>query len=199
MNKLPAFLHQTKTLLIDDDYAFIKKLSSCFPFESSCILVNAPEKMINKVENKILYHPLERKIEAFIPKFINEVLDIRKQKNRKDQISVIASDYTMEPYNGIQVCSAVKSPYVQKIMMTSYGTFDLAIEGRKNGVIDRFASKVENNWIELIEKEIVEATTDYFIALSEEIHGYKEEKSPLHNPVFVEYFQDFIKKNKPNP
>lgn len=194
MNKLPAFLHQTKTLLIDDDYGFIKRLSKCFPFKDYCILVSEPEKIIDKLGSKILYSPLENKAEAFVPKCITDVATIRTHKSRENQISVIASDYTMEPYDGIQVCSAVKSPYVQKIMMTSYGTFDLAIEGRRNGIIDRFASKVEDNWIEIIEREISEATIDYFVSLSEEISGYKEEGNPLFDPVFIKYFDNFVEK-----
>ena len=76
----------------------------------------------------------KEKNSVYLSKNRKEALEILKEKN----IFLIFLDYKLPDSNGIEILKEIKESYpeTEVILMTAYGTIEMAVEAMKNGAID---------------------------------------------------------------
>lgn len=201
MKSLLPFFMPTKVFLIDDNYEILRMLKSNLnrdiatynifdnPFTAiQTINQNAIHDFSKKVKQKEEYL-----LNGDINSFYSEIYD----KARFEQVSAIIVDYDMPGINGIELCKAIHSPYIKKIMLTGAASEKLAIEAFNHKIIDYFIQKEDPEFLEKLEVLIAQTQNQYLHSITNgftNIAYYKNlDSMGITDPIFMNFFHNLIK------
>lgn len=176
---LPKFFHSSKNAL--------EYLQQNFPFETFA------ERCIHRPDEMELDH---RNIDIDVPAIREEIYNPK----RFSQVSVVVVDYSMPNLNGLELCKKLKNKRFKKILLTGEADEKIAVNAFNDGIIDKFIRKDAPHFNELINKTICQLQQQYFQELSTLIiESLVDPEFPIltaiNDPVFIEIFNEFCKKN----
>lgn len=189
MQKIPICKFPTTVLVIDDSKHFLKTLLPNLDKKyNSYDLYISPHNALDYLEKEYIPSP-------FINKFITEIdnegfqhraLNINLYElpnevydnDRFSQVSTIIVDYDMPGIGGLELCARVKTPLIQKILLTGAADDHLAVQAFNQGLIQQFISKADENMPKKLNRAVLEAQNKYFVTSVEEINNLIMKSSP---------------------
>jgi CheY-like chemotaxis protein len=202
--------HPTKVIVLDDSVEFLKSLDVILQEDTSHYqFFHSPQTLLQYVNEKYKFNPYtnrwvetideisyqHRRIDIDIYGLHKEIYN----GNRFEEISCMVIDYEMPSMNGLDLCRLIKNPYIQKILLTGVADERIAVEAFNEGLIHRFILKQDIEKHLKINKAIREAQEKYFNALSEAVSRVictdYSRPTAIDDPVFINFFQDLIKKH----
>lgn len=177
---IPCYFYPTKTILVDDNPAFLKTLDFALGHQFKCTSFEDPKETLKYIIKQTKqFSPLikkyvvsdnisEKSVTINLPTVHREIYN----KNRFEEISVIVVDYAMPNMTGMELChqirELIKFP-IKLIMLTGEADLPIAVQAFNEGIIDKFILKSKGDYI----KEVIEAISilqeKYFYNLSEPI------------------------------
>ncbi|HEU5281404.1 MAG TPA: response regulator [Gammaproteobacteria bacterium] len=123
--------------------------------------------------------------------------ELLKHPKKSEDVSVIVVDYNMPNMNGLDFCKALRDSPIKKILLTGEMDQRNAIEAFNEGIIDCFLQKDSPNMINDLEYFIEKLTQEYFSDITKPMlaHLECEEKSPLTDNAFINFFNHWKKSN----
>lgn len=204
--------HPTNVVFIDDDDQFLKfitfKVGRTLAYKSFNDPIQALKFLnetyqSNPFTKRCFFHPEERvrdhrNIEVDISAIHKEI----KNAQRYNEISTLVIDYEMPGMNGLALCQQLVNKRFKIILLTGQADEKLAIEAFNNGIIHKFIRKDTANFTDILNTAISDLQQSYFHDLSELIINSltKNPEYPpscLDDPVFIEFFNSFLKKQQP--
>jgi CheY-like chemotaxis protein len=210
---LAAWYFPTTVVFIDDSAQFLKNLLlNVDTRQITPKLINNSLKASQFLralppESLILKRLASVKFKSHEESYINEILhslhkDLEKS-DRFDEVSVIVIDYAMPGFNGIEICSQLRTMNSQLkiLMLTAEASEHLAIKAFNEGLIDKFMRKDYTDFLPTLNGEIQTLQKACFQKISSLILNRLDADSEssiavcLQDPAFISLFQDICKKN----
>lgn len=179
---LPAIYKPTGTLLIDDDQLFINNIRSLLPNNRDTHIVS-PQDLASIYDSQLFSLNAGRKFDPLSPSKI-----LFKEMPASIPISVIVIDHCMVPDNGLEILRRIKSPFVQKILISNFFTSEQAIDAFNQKLINCFLCKMDPQFVKKLATAIEEAKRKFFYHLSSTIADFFSEENPLTEPKAEELF-----------
>ncbi len=211
MKQLSCCFFPTQVVFVDDNMTFLESLSLELDVrDKSCIFYDDPDKALNYIKeasaresfvNRIVqqqksYELQKSNISISLDKIYKEIYN----PSRYELLSVVVVDYDMPQMNGLSLCAKIQSPHIKKILLTGAADEHIAINAFNEGLIDHYIPKGTKNLAEVLDKAIRHAQKTFFFELSEiiigAIKGIQEQITALTDPIFVHFFEEFIKKHQ---
>lgn len=210
MEFIPAFFYPTTLVCVDDVAIALDGYKQLFANSNyKCLFYNDAESVISFFNN---YSPPLRQIN-FISKVstldsdkastktilqldISENINLAKSETKYSEVSVLLSDYNMQPgIDGIHLCKVLKDQRMQKMLLTEDQTYKAAREALNSNTIDYFASKTDSP--ELVKEAVEMLSLNFFCNITSHFKKHLEANStsPLSDPIFIKYFFDLVKHN----
>ncbi len=202
-NTSPIFF-PTTILLVDDNKEFLKALHLTINEEEATFyLFDNPRKILSQLNTLNEESSMAQNITEF-----NEfskisvtekrtdflkIINYLNSKNRFEKVSTLVVDYGMPEMNGLELCSAIENPFVQKILLTGEADEKVAVEAFNQGIIDAYIRKTDSN-CKFKLKEIIRKSQMKYLYRREAGLVDICEKSPLNDPIFLEHFTNILDK-----
>lgn len=212
INKTNVCYFPTTIMLVDDNMNFLSSLShELFSRNITNIFFNDCDEAFKTIRDykkafsfmsEVLIHPHDdnsRKINIGID--LHAIHKTVYNPNRFRELSVIVVDYAMPRLNGLEFCSKLKQFPVKKILLTGEADESIAVAAFNDQIIDKYVRKDANNFLNIIENIIKDLEKEYFFKTTQIIFDSLINKpdSPNHSlidPIFVEFFNDLLIRNK---
>lgn len=210
MKTIPLFYYPTTTIWIDDDQLFLKAMESYFrnkfsfihTFDSAklCLdfLKNYKSPLSNnnflyEIKDDENYGMLQHSPTDFD---ITKLVNLSNDKNRHQEITSIAVDYNMPKMNGFELVKQCDFLTIKKLLLTGCAEESKAIVGFNNNLIHRFIQKGDDKMESKISSCLKEFSSDYFQRITAPLlsHLEADNKLPLSDPSFIEFFDEFCQK-----
>lgn len=202
--------YPTTTVFLDDCHPFLKDLPLAVSEDIAYVPFRIPEHAIHYINDKIGCNPVE---DPDCIQSENECCDLERDfkirvnieaipskiedKGRFFEPSVLVVDYDMPDLNGLEVCQAIKNPYVKKILLTGVADEHIAVEALNNNIIDYYIKKSSPNVFAKINALIRQFQSQYFDELSTVVRKtLKTGCYFLDDLKFNEYFSSLLNDNK---
>ena len=210
MSTLPVFYYPSTIMWVDDDSLFLNAASQMFGKEYSIQTFNDPKDCIHFFEK---YTPPLSKIPFLRGSVENEYYDtvdhspvdfnvtrlyqLHQQPERNQEISVIVVDYGMPEMNGIELCRELRKFPMKKILLTGEADHRDAVAAFNDNTIDRFVRKDSASLAGDIELYVSTLSLQYFRERTLTLLSHLEvaQGTPLSDPTFVGFFQDYCRMN----
>jgi len=203
MTNLLSCYFPTTLVIVDDDQKFIDELTKLVDGEDITIRsFTDPVKALNYINNessinRLDFLKLAREGEDDTPDWhsiminLNELHDEIYSFNRFNQISVVIADYSMPEMNGVDLCSKIIDPNVQKILMTGIGDGKIAIDAFNDGYINQFVKKDYPDFGEETMNCLHKSLIKYFKQYTDSVDNYLSVhgNNYLKDPAFMVFFQ----------
>ncbi|PCH63737.1 MAG: response regulator [Gammaproteobacteria bacterium] len=210
-NQVNVCYYPTTAVFLDDHRTFLNSLPLVIGEDIAMVPFIKPEHAIDYINEKIGSNPICRQdcvtsdMECndgndadFILKL--NVTGIPKKvtdKNRFMEPSVLVVDYDMPGQNGLEVCRAIKNPYVKKILLTGVANESIGLEALNDNTIDYYIKKNTPNVFSKINDLIRKYQLQYFHELSSVVRGtLKTACHFMDDEKFKVYFLNLIQDNK---
>lgn len=208
MKITPLFYYPTTTIWVDDDQTLLSALTLVFsdqfkikPFQSpvECLTYlktyKSPLSEINFLKGiqddenfgALQYLPINFDI--------TNISELINNKNKINEISSMVIDFNMPGMNGFELAKSCEQYSIEKILLTG-GPNDVdAITGFNNNLIRKFVKKSDDKMEVNLRTFIHELSVNYFEEISRPLlsHLETENKMPLSDPVFIDFFEEFCK------
>ncbi len=117
--------------------------------------------------------------------------------SRFDEISLIVVDYSMPELSGIEFCRQLANIPAKKIMLTGQAGYKIGVQALNEGLIDRFITKDEEDFTEILNSAIDELQEQYFQDISKVIieNLSTNPHCCLGDPTFIDFFNKFREEN----
>ncbi|KAB2836909.1 MAG: response regulator [Caedimonadaceae bacterium] len=192
MKSVLSYFTPTEVVLLDDDIIFLEST------ELHLTALNVILKAFNNPLEAIDH--IEKHNTVLTPKDLDKIHLQIYSSNRFKQISTIIVDYDMPGMNGLEVCRQIRSPHIQKIMLTGAATHKIAVDAFNEGLIDQFIQKDDLDALTKLEASIAKAQERYFELKSHDFINqlYIEypETEVLKDPIFVDFFLNFVQEKQ---
>lgn len=186
---IPLIFRPTATLLIDDDEFFIDNVKKLLPLELNPQLIDR-NKFDNLYNNRMFYAS-GTEINGSYLSSIKSLISFFDTTSELP-VSVIVIDQFMSPKNGLDILTQVKSPFVQKILISNLLSDKDALQALNEGLIDFYLCKMEPDFIQNLTHAIQEAQNRFFREISFVMPNFLSDDNPLTQENTVEIF-DYIK------
>lgn len=202
MNNILSCFFPSTVIAIDDNYAFLNSLEEIIssrnlsfkgfdnPIEA-LRFINENSKINSLTLSDLIIAGEEsapdwKSVLLNINKLYDEIYNI----DRFSKISTVLADYSMPGLNGIELCSKIKNPSIQKILLTGVADERIAIEAFNNGYINRFIKKGSSDLIDNIVENVNKSVYQYFSTYTSDLIKYLpgKEKNYLKDPIFANFF-----------
>lgn len=106
-------------------------------------------------------------------------------------------DYQMPEMSGIELGEHLQNTPIQKILLTGNACDLKAIESFNHNIIQKYIQKGSNNTRYNLLAYIKELSIIFFSNFTKPLLNYleTERKTPLSDPVFIDFFENFCEKN----
>ncbi len=207
---LPLFFYPTTWVYVDDDKTLLKTIGSflsnhnhiklfdspndCFHFFSENKIFLSASSFIKCISEDENYGLLRSSPMDFD---VTQISKLEKNKN-ESEISVVIIDYQMNEMDGFTLAEKIQNFPVRKILLTGNVQEKKAVEGFNNSLIQRFVQKGQENTSNKLLQYLQEQTLEYFCNITMPLLSYleSENKMPLSDPTFIDYFETYIQVNK---
>ncbi len=121
---------------------------------------------------------------------VNRVHSQIYDENRFSKISAVIVDYSMPGIDGVELCSKISDPNIQRILLTGVADENVAIDAFNNGYINRFARKSSSNIVSDVLQSVNWAVHQYFSAYTSDLMKClpSKEMNNLRDPIFANFF-----------
>lgn len=211
MKTLPLFYYPSTCILVDDDAFLLSMMSSLFEKTHIIKTFSLPMKCLGYFENYTpplsSYNFIESDLNDENHGLINKnprnfdltkIVKLREDKNRHNEVTVLVLDYQMPEMSGIELGQHLKLDFIQKILLTGNASNSEAIEGFNKDVIQKYIQKGDDKTRNNLLNYVKELSILYFSNITRPLLNYIEtdKKTPLSDPVFIDFFDEFREKNK---
>ncbi|MDR0580540.1 MAG: hypothetical protein LBG04_00260 [Holosporaceae bacterium] len=191
----------TTVVLVDDNVSFLNSLSETIVmpgviFKKFTSSVKALD-FINEIAsvNRLDYADLTKDGEENTSDWKSVLLNINclhreiYSYDRFSRISAVVADYSIPEMTGVEMCSNINDPNVQKILLTGVPDERIAIDAFNDGHINRYVKK-END----LETEVVDSVNksiyQYFRIYTDNVFKYfpAYDRTYLKDPVYINFF-----------
>ena len=202
MNNVLSCFFPTTVVLVDDNENFLDSVKDilCHQNISLKSFSNAVEALnfINESSenNSLTFSDLTITGEEIVSDWKSVLININKLHNeiysedRFSKISTIIVDYSMPGLDGIELCSKIKNPNIQKVLLTGVADEKIAIDSFNNGYINRFIKKSSHILTEELKSSLEKSIYQYFSIYTADLTKYipSQEKNHLRDPIFSNFF-----------
>lgn len=121
---------------------------------------------------------------------VNKVHSQIYDENRFAKISAVIVDYSMPGIDGVELCSRIVDPNIQRILLTGVADEKVAIDAFNNGYINRFARKSSSNIVSDVIQNVNRAIHQYFSIYTSDLMKClpTKEINNLRDPIFANFF-----------
>jgi CheY-like chemotaxis protein len=208
MKIVPCCCHPTQVVFLDDQLPFLESLlleldlstKRCLLFDDiddALQCVNSEKARKNFLERIFKVQSSYKLEQTNVNVQTGRIYEEIYHKERFAQVCTLVIDYDMPMFNGLEVCQQVTNPNVRKILLTGAADEHVAIEAFNKGLIQQYIPKGSNKVASLMDRVIYDAQTQYFEKLTEvvlnTVRGHSEQETALDDPLFVRFFEKFIK------
>lgn len=205
---LPLFSYPATVAWVDDDSLFLAA-AGLLVKNMQTMMFNSPEQSIEHFQQ---YNPLLQKLnftrgftEADSYDLLNHMpIDLNlsvlaglyNNSERNNEVSVLVTDYNMPGMNGIELCRALRSLPMKKILLTGDADHQQAVAAFNEGIIDCFIQKDNPKLTEKVLFHVQRLSKQYFIEHSKQLlkHLETDYPLPLSDPAFISFFEEWCKK-----
>jgi len=206
MRQIPCYFFPSQVILIDDDQSLLDNLMPCLDDHASVhVAFQNPFKALDYINSQTAETDssvaLTSEEEWQHVRLDFNIYDLYKRiydANRFTKISTIVIDYHMPGLNGLEFCTKIKNPYIQRILLTGDEDEHIAIEAFNKGLIHAYIKKHEFEAISKLKKAIGEAQLNYFRQISSltmSAATFDATATALKDPKFIELFFTLVKEN----
>lgn len=211
MAGLSLFKYPSNIVWIDDDNLFLKTIKRTFNKYYLVQVFNDPIIALNLLEKHIPFLSIQKFLRACkehesydnsinMPVDINtnDLSNIFLEDDRKNEISLIIVDYKMPGINGVELCRHLKKFPMKKILLTGEADNQEAVKAFNEGIIDRYVRKDSPELMNILREYMDILIEQYFHECTMPLLSHLEAENPLpiSDPVFIDYFKFFCKKNE---
>lgn len=121
---------------------------------------------------------------------VNKVHSQIYDEGRFSKISAVLVDYSMPGIDGVDLCSRISDPSIQRILLTGVADEKVAIDAFNNGYINRFARKNSSNIVSDVIQNVNKAIYQYFSIYTSDLMKClpTKEINNLRDPIFANFF-----------
>lgn len=201
MSAVNPIFFPTQVILVDDDGLILKKLSDQIAllnrpvrtFSSPFAALDYIESLGQKsLSHKFMIQDEETLLKANLIGLYKEIFN----PGRYSTISTIIADFEMPDMNGLDFLMKVKTPNIQKILLTGVADENLAINAFNDGIIDHYIKKHDPKIYPLIEACLSRSQNNFFTretrVFLQAIH-HDEHPQAIMEPGFEEFFKKILK------
>ena len=205
MNKLPIVQYPLTTIMLDDDPVFLEGMkfnlnNSFIKFstdqkEVKCFIKKHQQSGINygKIMNYCYPEEISEKRMSINLGLIEEKINDDRKQN---EFIVLVIDYDMPIQNGLDICEEIKADNVYKILLTGAASMPEVVNAYNNKLINMYIDKSNENLVEVLNREIVEAQQTYFQKFSANILSAinldTNVKCYLGNRQYIDFISQYI-------
>lgn len=190
---IPMIMQPTSTLLVDDDEFFIDNVKRLLPKDiNPCII---PHELFNEFYDEDIFLPSRKSIDDQCLRSVT-TMNSFSQLTGKPPVSTIVIDQYMNPKNGLEILSRIKSPFVQKILISNILTSDEAVQALNEGIINFFLCKMNPDFIKNLTNSIYESNARFFHAISMTSKKFLVKDNPLKEDSLRLVFENIMNKYK---
>lgn len=202
MNGVLSCYFPTTVVVIDDNVNFLESLQDIL--RSKNVIVKgfsdpiAGLNFINEsaIDNPLAFSDLTASGEDDTSDWKSILLNINKvheqiyDENRFSKISTVIIDYSMPGIDGVELCSRIIDPSIQKILLTGVADEKVAIDAFNNGYINRFTRKSSNNLVGDMMQSLNRAVHQYFSLYTSDLLKClpAKEINNLRDPILANFF-----------
>lgn len=199
MKSIPTCFFPTTVVLLDDDIDFLDNLENALDTKATYKAFSMPYgalEYIQSMTGKGTY--MDTWMTLGYKHMKEDVCDSWKQlysHERFHQVSTVVIDHMMPGVNGLDICSKIDSPFIQKIMLTGEADQSIAIKAFNEGLIHGFIRKDEPHVFQALDRLIQKRQYNYFITLTQSIADTAKENpygTVLNEKAFIQIFQDIL-------
>lgn len=184
---IPMIMQPTSTLLVDDDPFFIDNVKRLLPKDiNACVI---PHEMFNEFKDQSISLSPKDSIDEQCLRSVTTLNSFSKLTG-KPPVSTIVIDQYMNPKNGLEILSKIKSPYVKKILISNILTSDEAVQALNEGAINFYLCKNNPNFIQILANYIYEANVRFFSGISTLSKRYIASDNPLKDESIGRIFEN---------
>ncbi|AIK95703.1 response regulator [Candidatus Odyssella acanthamoebae] len=203
MNSLLCCYFPTKVIFVDDDEGVLKSINSFINHDiANYDFFTDPYKALEVINSSIPTDFITSSISSPEAK-IYELYKAMHNAKRHEEVSTVIVDFQMPAMNGLEFCEKIKNPYVRKILHTGVADENVAIRAFNKGIIDGYIKKqdfdkekVVNDFIHTSQLAYFKTLTDVLVGSAfKEINSINPEETAFYDPVFIQYFDELVKKH----
>ena len=209
LTTLPLFYFKPTICWIDDDPLFLQAITLSYPEDYKYLIFNTPEKALDFFSSyqsplaKINFTRGYTECDVFgtndhfpVDLNISTIAKLATLPERFNEVTVLIVDYSMPNMNGLAVCEKLKNLPCKKVLLTGEASHRHAVTAFNQGLIDKFIKKNVAITHQL-QKYIKDLNYLYFSKKTENLVSHIESlrRSPLSDPVFINFFYNWCQKN----
>lgn len=203
MDSLLCCYFPTKVIFVDDDEGVLKSINSFINHDiANYDFFTNPHAALKVINSSISTDFITASISSPEAK-IYELYKAMHNAKRHEEVSTVIVDFQMPAMNGLEFCEKIKNPYIRKILHTGVADENIAVQAFNKGIIDGYIKKQDFNKEKIVNEFIHTSQLTYFKMLTDVLVGsvYKEinstnpEETAFYDPVFIQYFDELVKKH----
>jgi CheY-like chemotaxis protein len=210
MSVLPLFYYPTTVVWVDDDALLLQVATEILGKELNIQTFTSPIACLNffsTYESYLAKVPFlcgqedsdDYETINHLPVDLDTAVfaSFPEQAGRKNEISVIITDYNMPDISGIALCRELKKMPAKKILLTGDADTAQAIAAFNEGIIDCYIRKDSPNLVEEIKSYVSALQKEYLNDQTKSLLSYFEvdKKMPYSDSVFAAFFESWRKEN----
>ena len=202
MNSILSCFFPTTIVAIDDNVNFLKSLRDILGSKHITVKgFSDPIEGLNFINESSIDNPLAfsdltvngddetsdwKSILFNINKIHSQIYDI----NRFSKVSAVIVDYSMPGIDGVELCSQILDPNIQRLLLTGVADEKVAIDAFNNGHINRFTRKSSPDIVEELTQSINRAVQQYFSVYTSDLmkHLPMKDMNNLRDPILANFF-----------
>ena len=202
MNSILSCCFPTTVVTIDDNVNFLESLSDIL--SSRNVIVKSFSDPIeglefineNAANNPLAFSDLTTSGDETTSDWQSILLNVNKvheqiyDENRFSKISAVIVDYSMPGIDGIELCSRILDPNIQKVLLTGVADEKVAINAFNDGYINRYIRKSSSNIVTDVIQSINRSVHQYFSIYTSDLmkHLPTKDINNLRDPIFANFF-----------
>ncbi len=200
MTKVIPMNYRTQIVLVDDDQVILGVLSKQiidlgFKVQAFHSATDALE-WLNQRDEQPLFEPwMVQDEETALSANLHEIYREISNSKRHDRVSVVVTDYDMPDMDGLTFLRQIRSPNVQKILLTGIADESLAVKAFNRGEINSYIKKHDPEIYDRIEEALELGAYQYFERESSvfmHVIGHSLYGQALKHPEFSKFLEAIL-------
>ena len=202
MNSILSCYFPTTVVAIDDNVNFLESLSDILSSRNVTVKnFSDPIEGLefineNAANNPLAFSDLTISGDETTSDWQSILLNVNKvheqiyDENRFSKISAVIVDYSMPGIDGIELCSRILDPNIQKVLLTGVADEKVAINAFNDGYINRYVRKSSMSIATDVIQSINRSVHQYFSVYTSDLmkHLPAKDMNNLRDPIFANFF-----------
>lgn len=165
------FYHPSTVILVDDNETFLYDLALQIDDGLAFKLFTSPLDALQYINSTSNNYKLdvEHTVNTLPYSDVARLNDRLDESNHYMANTVVIVDYTMPVMDGLTFSRNIKQADIKRIVLTATMEQGEAIQAFNTGLIDKYISKHESNWLEKLNNHIRHSQFNYFASLGKQI------------------------------